>query len=223
MSKEYRRKKKLFNKELKRIHKEHTPDKCDKIKHYNWRKEWGPFIRYQGDWDGFYLLELIIYKLERMYADLDIFSDEVREDLNKRLLVLQETIDLGKKIQTYDYHVEEQQWRDVHCAHVINIYKKGYFFKEEPIHKLIKYKSKENDTDSYNPLDDFSGEKAVKEWAEKNGYKREDLSISYSGEWDNQENYKIWKKLIKKCNKAEQDDTDKFFKLISRNYRGWWW
>ena len=209
---------KLFAKELKRIHKEHTPPKFDRVLPYNWKKEWGPFVKYQGDWDGAYLLDLIIYKLERMYAGLSIYSNEVKEGLEKRLSKLKETIDLGKKLQTYDYEEEEYSFLKEHTTRYILIYEGENLCTKDS--KLLN-KVKQLD---YNWPDDMMGTKLADEWCKEHGYEEyKNCHYAYTSEWDDDKNYNEWRKLIQKCNKAEQDDTDKFFKLIARNYRGWWW
>lgn len=216
----------IYNKQLKQIQKAHKPEKWERRRPYNWKKEWGPFIKYDADWDGAYLLDLIIFKLEKMYIGLDNYSNEVREDLDKRLAVLKKTIELGKKLQTYDYDEDYHQWGKIHCAHVILVYKRSDgFLKGKPIHKFVHWQAEEEkeDQDVYERLEGYFGRKEVDQWAKENGYDPKELSIAYSGEWDDKANYKIWKKKVRECNRIEQKDTDEFFKLISRNYRGWWW
>ena len=214
----------LFNHRLKAIQLAHKPNKWEARNPYNWKKEWGPFLKYDADWDGAYLLDLIIYKLEKMYIALDIYSDEVRDSLNPKLKVLKDTIELGKKLQTYDYDTDYHAWGLKHCAHVIYIYKKGEFIKGQPIHKIVQWhKDDVDDEDPFDRLEDYFGTKAVAEWAKENGYDRKDLTTAYGGEWDDKANYKIWKQKVKAAAKAEQKDIDEFFKLIARNYRGWWW
>ena len=228
----YKAKVKIFKHRLNQIHKDHTPEKWERRKRYNWKKSWGPYVKYQADWDGCYLLDLIIYKLERMYAELDVFSDEVRDSLDKRLTVLKETIELGKKLQTYEYDKEYYEFSKQHTTHYALIYKidpeaKGFVDRMKSqvlIHKMpsgrVTCLEDSDDVD----VDDILGLKAANKWCKENGYVvYKDVEIATTSEWDSDDNYKQWKKLIKKANKEEQADTDKFFKLISRNYRGWWW
>ena len=214
---------KEYYRELKAIQNEYTPSKWEARNKYNWKKEWGPFIKYDADWDSFYLVQLILYKLEKMYIGLDNYSDEVRESLDPKLVKIREVIDLGKKIQTYDYSKEYSAWGDDHCAHVILIHKRGDYTRNEPLHKIVCWRDSENSEDVENRLEQFFGRKKIQQWAEENGYDMKDLQVSYSGEWDSEDNYKVWKKLMKKAQKAEQDDIDKFFKLIAKNYKSWWW
>ena len=136
---------------------------------------------------------------------------------------IREVIDLGKKIQTYDYSKECSEWGDKHCAHVVLIHRKSDNIKDEPLHKIVCWRNSENSENVEDRLEQFFSRKKVQQWAEENGYDMEDLQISYSGEWDSKDNYKVWKQLFKKAQKAEQDDIDKFFKLIARNYKTWWW
>lgn len=213
----------MYYKRLKALQIDHKPNKWEARHRYNWKKEWGPFIKYDADWDGSYLLELIIYKLEKMYIGLDVYSDEVREDLNKRLETLKKTIDLGKKIQTYNYDAEYTNWAKIHCAHVILIYKRGSRDDKDILHRIVHWYDPEQDEKEDIYLDRYFGNQEVHKWAKENGYTMADLSIAYTGEWDDVKNYKIWKQKVKEAAKVEQKDIDEFFKLIARNYRGWWW
>lgn len=212
------RKSKKYWTRLQQVQLEHTPEKYMARKPYNWKKEWGPFIKFDADWDGSYLLDLIIYKLEKMYIGLDMYSDEVREDLDKRLAILKKTIDLGKYIQTHDYDKEFHEWSREHCAHVVHIYLKDRTADSQPIHEIVKDR-----TNKENPLEDFFCEKQIKQWCLDNNYDRKDVSVAYSGRWDKEENATIYKDKVKKAAKEEQKDIDNFFKLIAKNYRGWWW
>ena len=233
----YRQAKKEFSRRLRVIQKEHTPDKWEARASYNWKKEWGPFIKYDADWDSAYLLDLIIYKLEKMYIELDIFSNEVREDLDPKLAKLKETIELGKKIQTFDYDTESHAFSSEHVTHYVLIYKhtgaettgegkiKFQTYKnEELIHKLPRPKmSIEEEVDYEIRTRDWMGSETAYKWAEDNGYNRKDIHLAYSGEWDDDKNHDEWLKILKKEQKALQKDKDDFFKLISRNCSEWWW
>lgn len=210
--------KRLFYRKLKQIQNEHKPPKGTARHPYNWKKEWGPFLKYDADWDGAYLIELIIYKLEKMYLHLDLYSNEIREDLDKRLVVLRETIDLGKKVQNFDYYEDSYNWGVLHCAHVAHVEKKG---SSEEIHKIVKWKKDLPNEEMFHFYYDVRGE--IKNWAREHGYRMEDLNISYSGEWDSPRNYEIYKEKMNIGVKQMQNDTEKFFKLIAENYQTWWW
>lgn len=217
--------KKEYYKRLAAIQKEYAPEKGDIRKPYNWKKEWGPFIKYDADWDGTCLLQLILFKLEKMYIGLDTYSDEVRESLDLKLAKLREAIDLGKKVQTYKYDKECDEWSDAHCAHVIFIHKKGESVRSEPLHKIVHWfnEVKENSKDVNDRLEQYFARKEVQQWAKENGYNSKDISVSYGGEWDDEANREVWRRMLKKARKAEQADIDKFFKIIARNYPSWWW
>ena len=217
----------LFYKKLKEIQLAHKPEKHEAIKPYNWKKEWGPIVKYDADWDGCYLLDLIIYKLEKMYLGLDIYSNEVRRDLDKKLKILRETIDLGKKVQSYNYYSKSRKFVEEHCAHVILIYEIGKSTsKDKPLHKIIKWKKDKKYLESSDPkdfIDNYFGETEVKNWALENGYDPKTLTKAYTGQWDYDSNHDIWVDMMKSEEKEEQKDTDNFFKLIAKNYRNWWW
>lgn len=208
-----------YYKRLKAIHKAHKPDKYEARKPYNWVREWGPFIKYDGDWDSSYLLELIIYKLERMYLALDVYSFEVRESLDKKLKVLQETIDLGKKIQTFDYYTGSQNFAAEHCSHYVYIYDAKVPWSERTLlAKVPQVRDPEKIDFKY-----IMGDSLAHEWVEANGYTKDQVQFAYGGEWDEQENHDKWFKMSQEEGKTKQKDVDKFFKLIAKNYREWWY
>lgn len=214
MSKEDR----VFYKRLKKVQKEYKPLKCFARKPYNWKKEWGPFVKYDSDWDYSSLLNVILYKLEKMYLALDVYSYEVREDLDPKLKTLREIIDLGKKIQTYDYEQPSYDWLKEHSTHIVLIYNAGQCNKEEPIHTIRMGKK----TDSEDPLEDFFCDKQITEWCKENHIDRKAVDVAYTGEWDSKENQKIWKKKCLECSKEKLKDSHLFFKLIADNYQAWW-
>lgn len=211
---------KIFYEKLEKIQAEHAPDSSDTYK-CNWKKEWLPFIKYDADWDGGYLLDLIIYKLEKMHLYLQTYSFEVKSDLKKRLAKLEKTISLGKKIQTYDYEAEASEWQNKHFTNTI-------IYKDKDDNVVYTAKRKHLDLDKINNveeiLNNFFGKESFEEWSAKNNYVYtfDDLLVLHSGYWDADENYEIWKKKLKEAYKRKQDDNDKFFKLIARNYEGWW-
>ena len=210
----------LFYQRLKKIQKEHTPEKYERRKPYPWKKEWGPFVKYDGDWDGCFLLDTIIYKIEKMRLAFDIYSYEVREDLEKRLASMDQAIALGKKLQTHDYNKNSYDWNKEHCAHVILIYKKGHLIsKEKPLHKILKWHKKDNNID----LDEYFGKKEVNEWIKANGYTYKDIEVAYTGEWDSEQSSKTYKSMLREEEKKRQKDYDDFFKIIAKNIQGWWY
>jgi len=234
MSRSFSKKQKLFNKKLKEIQKAHKPGKHEARKPYKWKREWGPFIKYDADWDGDYLLDLIIFKLEKMYLELDIFSNEIREDLDPKLKVLKETIDLGKKIQTFDYETESTAFSNEHMIHYVLIYKHTktstqkvgkkfslqYYKDEELLYKMPRPKTT---LEEEVKTGDWMGSKTAMKWAVDNGYDPKDIHLAYGAEWDDQKNHDVWIKILQKEGKDLQKDRDMFFKNISRNYREWWW
>ncbi len=222
------KKNKEFWTRLKAIQLEHTPSKHEARHPYNWKKEWGPFIKYDADWDGAYFFDLIIYKLEKMYISLDIYSDEVRESLDKSLAILKETINLGKKIQTFDYYTESSRFADEHCYHYVYIYdNEGKTGMEAMLGKklLVKVPQERPDfnEESKITVEDILGDSAANKWLEEHGLDKTQVHYAYGGEWDDEKNHDEWLKITKKEGKAEQKDIDTFFKMIARNYRRWWW
>ena len=210
------------------IQKEHTPEKWEARKPYNWKQQWGPYLKYDADWDSAYFFDLIIYKLEKMYLELDIFSNEYKPTLTKKLKILDEIIKLGKKIQTFDYFEESDRFSKAHCAHVVLIYdnegKKGMEAMLSSKKLLAKVPSSRTDTlDEDFSIDDIMGDRLANQWIAEHGYTKSQVHYAYSGEWDSEENQKAWVKMIKAEGKAKQKETDQFFKMISRNFRDWWW
>lgn len=216
-----------YNKRLEAIQKEHQPDKWEQRDSYDWKSEWGPFVKNDADWDGEYLLDLIIYKMEKMYLSLDLYSNEVREDLDKRLAVLKTTIDLGKKILTHDYDEESHNFSQKHTTHYVYIYdnegKKGYTaLKNDKLLAKVAQTDLSLDENEDGHFDLF-GDKLADKWVKEHGYTRDQVHYAYGGEWDKKRNHKKWLKIMEKEGKQLQADRDEFFLLISRNYSSWWW
>lgn len=223
-------KRELFLERLKAVQEEYQPEPQERRKPYNWKQEWGPIIEQDADWSGEYLFDLILYKLEKMYIHLDIYSNECRRTLNKSLKILRETIDLGKKTRKFDYYAGSDKFMEDHCAHVVYIYdnqgKKGVAaMRNEKL--LAKVPQKKFDWDNENAseaeVEDFLGSRDADQWVLEHGYTKDQVHYAYGGEWDDPKNHDVWMNLAKEEHKQKQKDTDKFFKMISRNYNRWWW
>lgn len=220
-----------YYKRLAAVQKEYTPEKWDARKPYNWKKEWGPFIKYDADWDGEYFLDLTLFKLEKIYISLDIYSDEYRRDLNKKLKILRQIINLGKQLKTKDYYVESSNFSEEHFTHLVYIYEKQskeniQLTKDDKL--LATVPSSRTSVEDIADGDELSADELLGalnaiEWIKENGYTRDQVHFLYGGEWDTPENRELCHKMAKKEARQEQKDTDQFFKLISRNYRDWWW
>lgn len=211
----------MYHKRLKALQIAHKPSKWEARRHYNWKKEWGPFIKYDADWDGFYLIKLIVYKLEKMRVSFDIYSPELRKNLEERLVTMDSAIALGKKILLDDYDKESIKHIMEHDLSFVLVYKKtGSKEQEEDIRDenlLAKLPvDKHRDTD-------FLGFEAAEAWATEHGYNKKDIYFAYSAEWDTEASAEEFKNILKKEEKAKQKDYDDFFKIIAKNIRGWWY
>jgi hypothetical protein len=78
--------------------------------YYNIKQGITNLIRYffvvwnQREWDFEYTLDIVQFKLELLYKNLDKYSNEVREDLDPKLLKIKETIELIKRIKEDKYY-----------------------------------------------------------------------------------------------------------------------
>ena len=63
---------------------------------------------------------------------------------------------------------------------------------------------------------------AADQWCVEHGIDRATVTYAYGSDWDDENNYKIWKKMVKAAQKAEQKDRDAFFLFISHHMKGWW-
>src|SRR5574344_87880 len=81
-----------------------------------WRKEWLPIIKSDADWDGDYLLDLILYKLEKMLLHLERFSDEEEKSKEKTLSSLKRAIELGWQIHDRESDKIVSDFFDAHCS-----------------------------------------------------------------------------------------------------------
>ncbi len=217
------KKNKDFLTKIKQLNKEHKPGDVKPAVNKQWKKEWGSFIKYDQDWDGAYLLDLIIYKLEKMYFALDIYSNEVREDLDPKLAVLKETIQLGKKLQTYDYNKESFRFSEEHCAQIVYIYDREGKSESDPLSSMKLLAKVARSKFNIDNLSDLFGSALADQWIKEHGYTKEQVLYAYGGEWDDPNNQKAYIKMVKQEAKNEDKDTVKFFTMIAKNYRGWWW
>ena len=90
----------------------------------NWKKRWLPYIKYDHDWDGMYILFLILAKLHIMYDFYSTPDNCVQSDegLQQTLKELKEAIDFGEKFvqqDNYDaYYDEALQFMQEHTTTV---------------------------------------------------------------------------------------------------------
>lgn len=194
-----------------------------------WKKEWKDFIKHDADWDGMYLFDLILFKIEKMRITQAMYSIVCEEELNKILGSMDEAVTLGKKIRDHDYYEASHTFSEEHCAHVIYLYyseEKGIkaLLSKEIIHKFVQPRKKHTDDETTEEMwEDFSGQKMTEKWAQENGYDITKIHRAYGGEWDTKENQKTYRKMVKAEVKAYQKDVDNFFKILAKNIFSWWY
>lgn len=208
-------------------------------------KEWKQFVKYDYDYSWWCLLDVIIFKLEKMYCYLS--RNIAREGQEKDIVSLKETIDLGWKIHDDDYNQKSFKFSEEHIINIVNIYLKTDKYEELPfktkIEKLknpiatLEYKRLpfnermerlEDKQWSKNNKDIiFGSDNAINNWlveynnTHEDKLKKEDLRFTYGGAWVNEESKEIYDQMVKDENKQRQKDVDKFFKLIAKNQFKW--
>lgn len=166
---------------------------------YDWKKEWGPIVKHDADWDWTYLLDLIIYKLEKMSLSLSTYSFIEENSLNKLIGSIEDIINLGRKIQLYDYEEEADKFFDDHYKQYMNTYDNN--------HTLLNSE----------PIDNYFG------WVEEHKIRPADVSFSLTANWDIENGQEKWHNMLKDADKQQQQDINEFFKLIATNLRSWWY
>lgn len=195
-------------------------------KNSDWRKRWMPMIKYDHDFDGNYFLSIIMHKLNIMYDYYDFGYYTMQSDESKKEILdtLKEAIELGKKIQIFDYYEKMHNFLEEHLGHVISVYDKPLKIGKgwsDPIHEIVYWRKEGEGREIV--LDYLDNTDTLwRKWAVDNGYDPKTLYTSYSGKWDDEKNNEIYQKISKECAKTEQKDIDKFFKLLAKNYRKWW-
>lgn len=132
-------------------------------KNPDWKKRWLPFIKYDHDFDGMFLIELIVHKLHIMldYYDHGKYCSQVDESRLEIVESLKEACRLGDLLMADEF---EYAAYDVMMAH-----HKMWTEKSKDGSKLCELKmewdSKENE-ELYNKLRD-EGEKAREETYDK--------------------------------------------------------
>lgn len=86
-------------------------------KNRDWRRRWGQFIKYDHDFDGFWLIELIVHKLHIMldYYEHGRYCMQVDESRLKIVESLKEACRLGDLIMADEF---EQPANEVMHAHM---------------------------------------------------------------------------------------------------------
>lgn len=218
-----------YTEAISEIQSRYIPEKWDRVLNHNWQKEWGPYIKYDHDWDWYYLFDLIMYKLEKMRVYLATYSHATSEWTERINNELTEVLSLGRKLKTYDYDKEYCDFRDAHTTPYVKVLKKkevaenaAFADKLEALNgeELVKLNIPREEDLGLN----LYGKRltTAKKWCKNHHYRLKDVTFAYGSDWDSEENYAEYLKLIEKCEKEEQDDYDKFFLLISKNMRGWW-
>lgn len=101
----------MIGKHLKEYKKEYLAERrknrhsCVK-KNTDWRKRWMPFIKYDHDFDGAFLIELIVHKLHIMldYYDHGKYCNQVDESRLEIVESLKEACRLGDMIIADDFN-----------------------------------------------------------------------------------------------------------------------
>lgn len=102
--------------------KDHKKDYLVKRKKYkikensDWKKRWLPFIKYDHDFDGDFLIELIVYKLHIMldYYDHGKYCWQVDESRLEIVESLKEACRLGDLILEDNFEAESLDFLDKH-------------------------------------------------------------------------------------------------------------
>lgn len=218
-----RKKRREYFQQVRKLQKDHLVGEQKQGLEVNrsWKKEWLPFIKYDYDWDWSFLLDLIIYKLEKTRVTLTMFAtadQDWRDRVNQELT---EVIDLGKKLQTYDYYQESYDFMEDHTVDRVFIYRGPLWASSnaEPI-QIIDCPRKTFDEKLESR--DWMGSKTADQWLLDHNYDKKDFHYAFSLKWDSDEDKTHHMALRDKAAEEEQADYEKFFALIAQYLRGWW-
>lgn len=216
-NKETRKEEKRKNKEYKRALKEIRKKYCQPgYKNRRWKKRYAPILKYDWDWDGEYILRLLLYKMELVFTHLTFEGNEDPGSKDPKMKRFAELIDLGYKCLTFDYHEEEDSefLRD-HMTDLVLVYKDGY--KKENLVATYRQERKGNWLVT-------EEDPKFNDWAKEQGIDLKDKSykLGYSGEWDSEENEAKWHEMINASVEERKSDRREFFAGIADNLDGWY-
>ena len=188
----------------------------DLDKNKNWKKRWKDFIKYDYDWDGVFLLEIIMHKLKLIQEryNSDKMSDFMAEESLKPIQdSINECVELGEKILNYDYGaVSDQYLKDnTNNGHELFIMRDGQ--------KTVLFQALDDE--------DLPLISSMKKCVEEkkcliSQYPQDQILLAYFSNWKDQACVEVWTEMLKKAHKEEEKDTKKFFTLIAKNYKLWW-
>lgn len=207
-----------FLAELKAIQAEHAPkEKPRSYINSQWQAEWKDFIKYDMDWDDGFLMDLILYKLQKMKAWFSHFGMSIDEEREKIVAEIDEAIRLYNYAQDTDFDASVMEWGNKHLFNWVEIREGDFMHSGKLLYKTEKVKTGKNKELN------FLKNQEADEWCKANGHKNyKDVHYTYCSRWDCFINKYIWKYKLNKAYKAEQKAYDDFFLYVSRHFRGWW-
>ena len=218
--------KKLENKQLK-----HLKEVRNKLglssypinKH--WRKEWAPFVKHDFDWDSEFLLNIMIYKIEKMKMHLEmLFSGEDKESLNKVLVTMQDALNVGYAIKEDNYDSEADKFDSEHFYWIESVINNSDTYNPSAkilftVKKLIPFNDN-NNNDAYWLKRRLEMIDECEDWQKEHKCKKTTTLVS-NGVWDDKKNKEKYELMRDDARREKEKDIQLFFAIISKNYNSW--
>lgn len=209
-------------KHLKEVRNKLGLSSCPINKH--WRKEWVPFVKHDFDCDSEFLLNIMIYKIEKMKMHLETFSDEDNESLNKVLATMQDALNVGYTIKEDNYDSEADKFDSEHCYWIESVVNNAdmYNLNAEAlftVKKLIPFN--DNNNDAYWLEQRLEMIDECEDWQKEHKSKKITTLIS-NGVWDDKKNKEKYELMKDDAQKEKEKDIQLFFAIIAKNYNSWW-
>jgi hypothetical protein len=177
-----------------------------------WKKEWLPFIKHDFDYSGLYIIDLLIYKIEKMKLYMESFNET--EDKENVIASMQDALNVGYTIREDEYENKAMEFSEDHCYYVIELINKIDNKEVFNIKRMIPHTQNIE-------RDNIEAEmnKECDSW--KLNHPQINTYNMFSGEWDNQRNYTQWKLMLEDAWEDRRKDIQLFFSIIANNIDKW--
>ena len=213
-----------YKEKVKKLQEEYLQEYLSEDKNKYWRTDWSPFVQHDHCWDDHYILATLMYKIELNKINLDLFSDEVEEDKQKRVEQMEECVNRFKDWMEKDFMQDTMAFSAKHCASYAVFYEKDPEKNTSLSERaLVKVKT----TVGKWLINELSEAPEVVEYCKKNNLDPKEFvektPTYHTGEWDCKINQWRWRLKIRRAAIQEQKELDECFLYLSRNMRGWWY
>lgn len=214
---------KEYWKELKGIQDSYFSSGILEKRHPNrqWKREWKRMLSQNFDWDYFYIIHILVYKIQKMRLYIEKFG--LNADPNPIYESMDKAISLGKYLLEHDrldFFAEADEFIKKHTKVVVR------FNKDLPIEKGSNLMERMKaigggELVAEKELDDFDF-MAIMSLRKELGIPDKGVSMSHTRFWDDEKNREKYHQILEECDKRWKDMIKEFFMTIAENLTSWW-